>query len=277
MGLHAPIVEAGETFSWDLDTPETVARGYWMRDPPARTLVALDPDTDTIVGTAEMGPNRGGGGAHVASAGFMVAGLRDPGHGAGGLPRSAAWPGRPSHHVPGAVVVRCPRRRRADPASSPAPPSNATAPAAPIPASPDWKSVPGTTGAVAAGATGATAGAGDGKRVEVDAACAPVGSPTAATAAVTTIARRARVDERACRYMPFPWSGWCVFRHETTLRRAARSLLGDEASPGAVRDAIVAVLSDGSGERAAAQRTAREIAAMPAPDVVAAELLALVA
>jgi GNAT superfamily N-acetyltransferase len=65
------IVAAGETFSWDLDTSEDEARAYWLRDPPARAVVAVSPD-GTIVGTAESGPNHGGNGAHVASAGFMV-------------------------------------------------------------------------------------------------------------------------------------------------------------------------------------------------------------
>jgi GNAT superfamily N-acetyltransferase len=65
------IVAAGETFSWDRDLAEEEARAYWLREPPARTFVAVDPD-GTVLGTAEMGPNRGGPGAHVASAGFMV-------------------------------------------------------------------------------------------------------------------------------------------------------------------------------------------------------------
>ncbi len=66
------IVDAGETFSWDRDLSEEDARAYWLRDPPARAVVAVDPD-GTILGTAESGPNHGGPAAHVASAGFMVA------------------------------------------------------------------------------------------------------------------------------------------------------------------------------------------------------------
>src|SRR4249919_251355 len=69
------IVAAGETFAWDPDTSEEAARGYWMREPPARAFVAVA-DDGTVVGTAEMGPNHGGPGAHIASAGFMV----DPRH-----------------------------------------------------------------------------------------------------------------------------------------------------------------------------------------------------
>src|ERR1039458_3189097 len=66
------IVAAGETFSWDRDLSEDDARAYWLRDPPARAVVAVDHD-GTILGTAESGPNHGGTAAHVNNAGFMVA------------------------------------------------------------------------------------------------------------------------------------------------------------------------------------------------------------
>jgi GNAT superfamily N-acetyltransferase len=68
-----PIVEAGETFSWDRDFGEDRARAAWMVDPPGATFVAQD-GSGRIVGTAEMSPNHGGGGAHIANAGFMVDG-----------------------------------------------------------------------------------------------------------------------------------------------------------------------------------------------------------
>jgi ribosomal protein S18 acetylase RimI-like enzyme len=77
------IVAAGETFSWDRDIDEQDARAYWLREPPARAVVAVDAD-QTVVGTAEMGPNHGGPGAHVASAGFMV----DPDHAGRGIGRA---------------------------------------------------------------------------------------------------------------------------------------------------------------------------------------------
>jgi GNAT superfamily N-acetyltransferase len=76
------IVADGETFSWDRDIAEATARGYWMRDPPARAFVAVA-DDGAVLGTAEMGPNHGGPAAHVASAGFMV----DPQHSGQGVGR----------------------------------------------------------------------------------------------------------------------------------------------------------------------------------------------
>jgi ribosomal protein S18 acetylase RimI-like enzyme len=65
------IVAAGETFCWARETSEAAARAMWFNEPPGSTLVAVDPD-GTIMGTAEISPNQGGGGAHIANAGFMV-------------------------------------------------------------------------------------------------------------------------------------------------------------------------------------------------------------
>jgi GNAT superfamily N-acetyltransferase len=65
------IVAAGETFTWDRDIGEDAARATWMKRPPGRTVVAVD-DDGTILGTAELHPNQGGPGGHVANAGFMV-------------------------------------------------------------------------------------------------------------------------------------------------------------------------------------------------------------
>jgi GNAT superfamily N-acetyltransferase len=41
-----------------------------MESPPGRTVVAVD--GDDILGSAKMGPNRPGPGAHIATASFMV-------------------------------------------------------------------------------------------------------------------------------------------------------------------------------------------------------------
>jgi L-amino acid N-acyltransferase YncA len=64
------IVDAGETYAYPDDlTPET-ARPLWMEAPPGHVVVAVD--GDLVVGSAKMGPNRPGRGAHVSTASFMV-------------------------------------------------------------------------------------------------------------------------------------------------------------------------------------------------------------
>lgn len=68
------IIAAGETYAYDRDMSEESARAIWFAPAPGRTLVAQDGD-GRVLGTAIMGPNRGGGGAHVGTASFMV----DPG------------------------------------------------------------------------------------------------------------------------------------------------------------------------------------------------------
>lgn len=64
------IVAAGETYVYDRDLTEAQARELWMVAPPKRTSVAVV--DGAVVGSASMYPNKGGGGAHVASASFMV-------------------------------------------------------------------------------------------------------------------------------------------------------------------------------------------------------------
>jgi ribosomal protein S18 acetylase RimI-like enzyme len=66
----APIVAAGETYAWDLDMTADEARSIWFPAPPGATLVATE--GDAILGTAELQPNHGGPGSHVANASFMV-------------------------------------------------------------------------------------------------------------------------------------------------------------------------------------------------------------
>ena len=84
--LH-DIVAAGDTFSWAPDTSEEQARAMWLKQPPGRTIVAVD-DEETVLGTAETHPNQPAGGpaAHVANAGFMV----HPAHSGHGVGRALA-------------------------------------------------------------------------------------------------------------------------------------------------------------------------------------------
>lgn len=69
--IFSEVVRAEETYAFDADMPEDVARSLWMERPPGATTVAVD-DDGTVLGTAKMGPNRGGRGAHVGTASFMV-------------------------------------------------------------------------------------------------------------------------------------------------------------------------------------------------------------
>jgi GNAT superfamily N-acetyltransferase len=74
------IVAAGETYAYPEALTRETGRPLWMEESPGQTVVAVD--GDVLLGSAKMGPNRPGRGAHVATASFMV----DPahqGHGAG--------------------------------------------------------------------------------------------------------------------------------------------------------------------------------------------------
>lgn len=79
-----PILVAAETYVCDPAMPEHDGKAWWMRTPPGgRTLVAVGSD-DVVMGTAEMCPNHGGPGAHIANASFMV----DPAYGGRGIGRA---------------------------------------------------------------------------------------------------------------------------------------------------------------------------------------------
>ncbi len=76
------IVEAGRTYAFPAGLSREEARIWWMETPPGRTVVACEgPD---ILGSAKMGANRPGRGAHVATASFMV----DPAHRGTGVGRA---------------------------------------------------------------------------------------------------------------------------------------------------------------------------------------------
>jgi L-amino acid N-acyltransferase YncA len=82
--FYAAIVAAGETYAYpDPPSPEA-GRSLWMETPPGRTIVAVQ--GDAVLGSAKMGPNRDGRGAHVATASFMV----DPGQQGRGVGRALA-------------------------------------------------------------------------------------------------------------------------------------------------------------------------------------------
>jgi GNAT superfamily N-acetyltransferase len=68
--FFAEIVAAGETYAYPDDLTPDTARQLWMEAPPGQTVVAVR-DGD-VLGSAKMGPNRPGRGAHIATASFMV-------------------------------------------------------------------------------------------------------------------------------------------------------------------------------------------------------------
>lgn len=65
------IVDAGETYAYPPGLTSDDARALWMERAPGQVLVAVD-DAGVVRGSAKMGPNRPGRGAHIATASFMV-------------------------------------------------------------------------------------------------------------------------------------------------------------------------------------------------------------
>lgn len=65
------IVAAGETYAYPEDLDDRGVAELWIEAPPGRTVVAADED-GTVLGSASMGHNRPGRGAHIATASFMV-------------------------------------------------------------------------------------------------------------------------------------------------------------------------------------------------------------
>jgi GNAT superfamily N-acetyltransferase len=64
------IVRDGRTYAYPENLDSDSGESLWMEEPPGLTVVAVD--DDRIVGSAKMGPNRAGRGAHIATASFMV-------------------------------------------------------------------------------------------------------------------------------------------------------------------------------------------------------------
>lgn len=82
--LMEPIVRAGETYCWDRDLDAGAGRRLWLEPAPARVFVAEV--EGKVRGTAQLHPNRGGGGSHVANASFMT----DPAASGQGIARTLA-------------------------------------------------------------------------------------------------------------------------------------------------------------------------------------------
>jgi L-amino acid N-acyltransferase YncA len=80
--IFSAIVAAGETYAYPEGLASEEARDLWMEPPPGHALVAVE--DGVVLGTAKVGPNRPGRGAHVATASFMV----DPAHGGRGVGRA---------------------------------------------------------------------------------------------------------------------------------------------------------------------------------------------
>ena len=75
------IVRAGETYCLDRAMTEAQARQMWFPEPPGRVFAAVDPAgagtaaaaaDGTVLGTAKLVRNHGGGAAHISGASFMV-------------------------------------------------------------------------------------------------------------------------------------------------------------------------------------------------------------
>ncbi|MEU4337872.1 GNAT family N-acetyltransferase [Micromonospora lupini] len=65
------VVRAGETFTYDPEMTADEAYAIWVEALPGRIVVAVD--GDRVLGSAKMGTNRPGPGAHVSTASFLVA------------------------------------------------------------------------------------------------------------------------------------------------------------------------------------------------------------
>src|SRR4051812_30265670 len=80
--IYVSIATEGKTYALPEGEPLEEAGRYWMEEPPGRTVVACE--DDVILGSAKMGPNRPGRGAHVATGSFMI----DPARQGQGLGRA---------------------------------------------------------------------------------------------------------------------------------------------------------------------------------------------
>jgi L-amino acid N-acyltransferase YncA len=65
------IVAAGDSYAYPDDLDDEGIYRLWFVEPPGRCVVAVDAG-GTVLGSAHMGANRPGRGAHIATASFMV-------------------------------------------------------------------------------------------------------------------------------------------------------------------------------------------------------------
>jgi L-amino acid N-acyltransferase YncA len=70
--IFQEVVGAGETYTYDPRWTSEQAHDVWVEGLPSQTFVACA--GEKVLGTAKIGPNRPGRGAHVATGSFMVAG-----------------------------------------------------------------------------------------------------------------------------------------------------------------------------------------------------------
>jgi L-amino acid N-acyltransferase YncA len=71
--ILAETVRAQETYALDPKLTSEQGRAFWLAGPPATEVVAVSGSSgDEVLGTAKMGPNREGPGAHVGTASFLV-------------------------------------------------------------------------------------------------------------------------------------------------------------------------------------------------------------
>ncbi len=82
--FFSAIVAEGRTYAYPEGLSLEDARPWWMEQPPGLTVVAVE--GGAVLGSAKMGPNRPGRGAHVATGSFMV----DPHHQGRGVGRALA-------------------------------------------------------------------------------------------------------------------------------------------------------------------------------------------
>jgi GNAT superfamily N-acetyltransferase len=80
--FFSAIVADGETYAYPEGLTLHEAGRLWMQQPPAQTVVAVE--GEAVLGSATMGPNRPGRGAHIATGSFMV----NPAHQGRGVGRA---------------------------------------------------------------------------------------------------------------------------------------------------------------------------------------------